>query len=210
MINAYQTPRRPSGGKDKIVFDEKKVGMSWKEFLLLIQVRHSGIKELFSSGKGLNFQRVDSDIAEAIMLHFAEWNIPALPMHDSFIVPNKNLGELLAKMEGIIETKIGFKIPVKISETESDTDPYSMVLFEKWGKFHFYNPEDPNQKEPTLTLDDESPYAEYEKRVYSFLLKQHEETFTRSKLNSEHDAQVFAKLELSRLKNKRLSERKIK
>lgn len=124
MINDYQTPRWPSGGKDKIVFDEKKVGMSWKEFLLLIQVRHSGIKELFSSGKGLNFQRVDSDIAEAIMLHFAEWNIPALPMHDSFIVPARRIGELLAAMTSIIEKKIGFQIPVTIPEPEGDTDPY--------------------------------------------------------------------------------------
>ena len=144
------------------------------------------------------------------MLNFAEWSIPALPMHDSFIVPARRIGELLAAMTSIIEKKIGFQIPVTIPEPEGDTDPYSMVLFEKWGKFHFYNPEDPNQKEPTLTLDDESPYAEYEKRVYSFLLKQHEETFTRFKLSSEQYAQVFAKLELSRLKNKRLSERKIK
>ena len=49
-----------------------------------------------------------------------------------------------------------------------------------------------------------------EKEKINNLLKQHEETFTRFKLSSEQDAQVFAKLELSRLKNKRLSERKIK
>ena len=44
------------------------------------------LTDLFGTGIGLEFQRIDSDIAEATMLHFTNRNIPILPVHDSFVM----------------------------------------------------------------------------------------------------------------------------
>ncbi|MFW6002580.1 MAG: hypothetical protein ACOCQD_04505 [archaeon] len=48
--------------------------------------KHKPISEFFASGVGGNLQRIDSDIAENIMLRLMEQNIVSLPIHDSFIV----------------------------------------------------------------------------------------------------------------------------
>ncbi len=53
----------------------------------LILEAHSPIKSYFHSGIGIKIQRLDSDIAERILLEFKEQGIPCLCIHDSFIVP---------------------------------------------------------------------------------------------------------------------------
>jgi len=48
--------------------------------------KHQAISEFFFSGYGVYLQKWDSMIAEEIMLTLAQKGIPALPLHDSFIV----------------------------------------------------------------------------------------------------------------------------
>ena len=86
LINARGRIEQFNNPEDGPVFDEDEIGMSWNEFLKHIKSYHPKLKGLFGTGIGLKFQRTDSDIAEATMLHFARQNIPVLPVHDSFIM----------------------------------------------------------------------------------------------------------------------------
>ena len=53
----------------------------------------------YFTGIGLKLQRADSDIAEAVMLHFARQDVPCLGVHDSFLVPRQHAEELVQVME---------------------------------------------------------------------------------------------------------------
>ena len=68
----------------------------------------------FGTDIGLKFQRIDSDIAEATMLHFARQNIPVLPVHDSFIMHYGYEEELRSVMTKEFENKVDSSIPNKI------------------------------------------------------------------------------------------------
>jgi hypothetical protein len=56
---------------------------------------------------GLRLQRLDADIAEQVMLHFARQDIPCLGIHDSFIVPQRHEGELRETMIASYYRRIG-------------------------------------------------------------------------------------------------------
>ena len=68
--------------------------MSWGELRDRILVAHKPIQHLFFSGIGNKMQFEDSCICESVMLHFAEMDAPALPVHDSFIMHHGYGGEL--------------------------------------------------------------------------------------------------------------------
>jgi len=57
-----------------------------EEILQPFEAKHETIKDIFFSGKGVFLQKWDSRIAEEIMISLAKKGIPALPLHDSFIV----------------------------------------------------------------------------------------------------------------------------
>lgn len=61
-------------------------GLTWKYISDSIIQFHSPIAHHFYTGVGLRLQRVDSDIAELVLLAFTEKQIPILPLHDSFLV----------------------------------------------------------------------------------------------------------------------------
>jgi hypothetical protein len=67
-----------------------------------IEAKHRPIAAAFGSGAGLKLMRRDSDMTERLMLRLTKRGIPALPVHDSYIVPNRisDKGEL---MEGMAE-----------------------------------------------------------------------------------------------------------
>lgn len=56
--------------------------------------KHKPISEFFASGVGGKLQRIDSDIAESIMLRLIDKNIVSLPIHDSFIVQKEHSEDL--------------------------------------------------------------------------------------------------------------------
>jgi len=64
----------------------------------LLKKKHKQIEKYFFSGKGIDLQFLDSQIAEAIMMHFAKKKIAVLVMHDSFIIQEKYSNELKDKM----------------------------------------------------------------------------------------------------------------
>ena len=94
LINAKGRIKKFDDPEDGPCFDEKEIGMAWGNFLIKIKISHPKLEPLFGTGIGLKFQRLDSDIAEATMLHFARKDIPVLPVHDSFIIFEKYEDEL--------------------------------------------------------------------------------------------------------------------
>jgi hypothetical protein len=57
------------------------------KLILAIKKVHRPIAQFFHSGKGLELQRCDSDMAVKVMLLLRMAKIDVLPIHDSFLVP---------------------------------------------------------------------------------------------------------------------------
>jgi len=81
LLNSRSTP----GAELVPEFSQSSMGMTWLEFLDGIIEHHSAIAGYFKSGIGPTLQRMDADIAEAVMLLFVGMQQPCLPIHDSFI-----------------------------------------------------------------------------------------------------------------------------
>ena len=63
-----------------------------------ITAKHAPISRMFFTGAGLALQRLDSDIAEAVMREMRRRGIVVLPVHDSFLAPASKATELEAVM----------------------------------------------------------------------------------------------------------------
>ncbi|MER9095907.1 hypothetical protein NKI34_33825 [Mesorhizobium sp. M0700] len=72
--------------------------ISWKDLEEAILAKHNPIAEFFGSGEGIRLQRLDSDIAEDVMIRMMDKGVPVLPIHDSFIVAEGYADELSATM----------------------------------------------------------------------------------------------------------------
>ncbi len=77
----------------------RTLGLTGRELHTLVQQRHRQVFHHFHTGIGLNLQYVDSRIAEAVMLRFADMNEAVLPIHDSFIVRKRMHSHLTQIME---------------------------------------------------------------------------------------------------------------
>lgn len=97
-------------------YDPETSGMEWKEFVSLILKKHEPLNKMgkFMRGYGLTLQFYDSEIAEKIMLHFTDQDIPCLSIHDSFIVPGNKKQELEDIMKQAYRDKFGMDIKVDI------------------------------------------------------------------------------------------------
>ena len=73
---------------------------------------HQPIADHFYTGVGLKLQRMDSDIAEKVLLHFAQKGIAILPLHDSFLMHNGYETWLEPAMRQAFEDVVG--LPPKI------------------------------------------------------------------------------------------------
>ena len=81
MLNSPKPLKRaPTGVK------HSQFGLKWAEVSEAIIKFHEPIAHHFYTGVGLKLQRQDSDIAEKVLLHFAEKGIAVLPLHDSFLM----------------------------------------------------------------------------------------------------------------------------
>lgn len=63
-----------------------KFGLKWAEVSEKISAFHEPIARHFYTGVGLRLQRLDNDIAEKVLLHFALKGQAILPLHDSFLM----------------------------------------------------------------------------------------------------------------------------
>ena len=81
-------------------------GLKWKDIKRLILKRHQPIKDSFFCNKGNTLQFKDSQTAEQVMLHFAELDIPILPVHDSFIITRGLISGLITVMRKEFERQV--------------------------------------------------------------------------------------------------------
>ncbi len=97
LLNAdTRYPRQPKEYKPV----KEATGVEWRELLDATCKQHELIKDrYFGTGAGRHLQYVDSQIAEAVLLHFANIGVACLPIHDSFIVPVDYEEELHAVMD---------------------------------------------------------------------------------------------------------------
>jgi hypothetical protein len=64
-----------------------------------LERRHAPIAEHFQSGAGCWLQRLDSDMAEIVLLGLTKKGIPAVPIHDSFVTPVRHRAVVVDRME---------------------------------------------------------------------------------------------------------------
>jgi hypothetical protein len=74
---------------------------------------HKPIEAHIGSGAGRELQRVESDVAEHVMLKLRRQGIPVLGIHDSFVVPNVYERELAEAMNEAAHVIVGGPIPFK-------------------------------------------------------------------------------------------------
>lgn len=67
-----------------------------------IEQAHTPISPFFYSGAWKSLQRQDSGMAEKIMVHFTDRDIPVLMVHDSFLVAQQHEQELHDVMSRVL------------------------------------------------------------------------------------------------------------
>jgi len=82
-------------------FDREQYGMTAEAFRQQVKGAFPMLPGTFGTGLGLFLQREDSDLAERVMLHFADSDIPVLPVHDSFIIAEPHKDELVEVMQTV-------------------------------------------------------------------------------------------------------------
>lgn len=119
---------------------------------------YPSIEPYICSGKGLELMYLDSCIAEQVIEHFTEQNIPVLCVHDSFIVQYDQVLELRATMvkaagnltsRYMITDKIGYGLDEWFAELENtgvkpDWEPKTVVRCEgykrRWSDYRKSSP----------------------------------------------------------------------
>ena len=107
MLNAKKVLRNAPGGAKPSDF-----GLKWKEVSEAIVKFHAPIAHHFYTGVGLKLQRIDSDIAEMVMLHFVKNGIAILPLHDSFIMHHGYENELREQMDEAFKSVTGYSAKI--------------------------------------------------------------------------------------------------
>lgn len=105
-------------------------GIKWGDLVEAIEDQHSPIETEFFSGVGLSLQYEDSQIAEELMIKFAQAKgmVPLLPVHDSFICHHGYAEEVRAMMVGIFKKRFGLDVKVsgvKVPENDKFKDNQS-------------------------------------------------------------------------------------
>ena len=89
-------------------------GVKWAALSAAIIERHKQIAHHFYTGIGKELQKIDSDIAEDVMLHFAKMRVPVLPIHDSFVMHHGYEKELQDAMGKAFRDRFGQEIGIKL------------------------------------------------------------------------------------------------
>lgn len=99
-------------------------GATWDQIESAFRAKHSAIAKHFKSAAWGWLQRLDSDLAEAVMLSFVKMGYPCLPIHDSFIVHHGLEGDVVAAMEDAFATRFGTQARLKIKPRVLDDPPW--------------------------------------------------------------------------------------
>ena len=95
----------------KFRFDDQP--LTWNEIKARIYELHAPIRHYFCTGAGMWLMREDSELATGVMHHFAQYGVPCLPVHDSFIVHHGYEDELRAKMSELFSERYGVQSKLK-------------------------------------------------------------------------------------------------
>lgn len=96
-------------------FDAAEHGMTAKAFRQSVRDAFPMLPGIFGTGIGLHLQREDSDLAERVMLHFADRDVPVLPVHDSFIIAAQHRDELVRVMQSLFHDTYGQKPTITVT-----------------------------------------------------------------------------------------------
>lgn len=88
-------------------FDAAEHGMTKTAFRQAVRDAFPMLPGIFGTGIGLRLQHEDSDLAERVMLHFADRDVAVLPVHDSFIIAARHRDELVRVMQGVFHDAYG-------------------------------------------------------------------------------------------------------
>jgi len=116
LLTAINAPTEAKAikGIRKTLFDDGITGdiltdKSLKNLIARAKLAHPGIADDIASGKGVELQNIDSRIADAILTNLMAENTPALPVHDSFVVPQQYERKLRRQMLDEYEKILGFQ-----------------------------------------------------------------------------------------------------
>ena len=109
MLNASQKMKgQPKGMR------LSDYGTNWANLSAAIMERHKAIAHYFYTGFGKKLQRIDSDMAEEVMLFFANEGVPVLPSHDSFTMHQGYQEDLQKVMAKVFRDRFGQEIGIKL------------------------------------------------------------------------------------------------
>lgn len=106
--------------KSKRPFPPLPQGMTLDEIFDGFSAKHHPIENHFFSTGGRRLQRIDSDIAERVMLRLVSRDIAVLPLHDSFLVSRLYADDLADAMDAVVSERYGREIKVKADATAWD------------------------------------------------------------------------------------------
>lgn len=110
--------------------EELPEGWTLKSILGGLRELHEPISGYFQTGKGIELQRLDSDIAEQVILTMMDRGELALPVHDSFIVHFARADLLKEVMREAYVERMGREVDTKIKtdwlETAIPAEAYEL------------------------------------------------------------------------------------
>jgi|TARA_R110002049_G_scaffold264247_1_gene440383 hypothetical protein len=98
-------------------FDRARWGMTAEDFRAKVLDAFPMVPALLATDKGMKLQRLESDLAEAVMLHFVRQGHAILPIHDAFIVQAHLERELVEVMKDTFRARLGQAPHVKVSRS---------------------------------------------------------------------------------------------
>ena len=98
-------------------FDSARWGMTAEDFRAKVQDAFPMVPAMLGTDKGMKLQRLESDLAEAIMLHFVRQGHAILPIHDAFIVQANLERELVQVMQDTFKARLRQVPHVKVTRS---------------------------------------------------------------------------------------------
>lgn len=96
--------------------EQRLLGLSRKELRSRVESRHQAVAQHFHTEIGLHLQFLESEIAERVMLGFADQGQVCLPIHDSFLVSANLSNALVDAMAGEFQRSFGRQINITLDD----------------------------------------------------------------------------------------------
>lgn len=117
MYTKQEQDTRKGKKKKKKELPPLPQGMTLDQIFDGFSTKHHPIMHHFFTAGGRRLQRIDSDIAEQVMLRLVGREIAILPLHDSFLVSRLHEDDLAATMDAVVSERYGKEIKIKMDPT---------------------------------------------------------------------------------------------